>query len=303
MVGIDAPPGTTANIASWAKLDINIKDVNAQIAVTGTAVTVAEDNVHPGVPVTANIALSMTDADDISNLRTLTLTSLPSATFGTLQYWNGSAYVTATTGLVFTQAQLTDGTHPALRFSYNNSTEPTDQDGILVPAQAQTSFTVSVSDNHPGPLAATTATATVNISITPSNDAPVLTTHDMTVLQGSTNNGISNTAGTGNINVADPDSTASKRIYTISQDPARGYLTLNGVLIGRGSTFTEAQLAAGLVKYSTNDLQYTGSDNFKFFVSDGDGGLSGEGTIAVTINADGTVNPPGPDGGEYCLLS
>lgn len=241
--GVIGSDGKDTGSNPWAYLDITIQDVNAQVAVTGTALAIAEDNVHPGVAVIAPIPLSLNDADDPGSLRTLTIVSLPTATFGILQYWNGSSYQTATTGLTFTQAQLTDAVHPALRFSYNNTTEPTDQNAVLIPAESQTSFNVSISDNNDH-LAATTANATVNISVTPVNDAPVLVTSNLTVIQGSGNNDI----GTGNLTTTDPDSPANLRTYTVSIDPERGYLTLNGVRIGRGSTFSESDLSTGKLK-------------------------------------------------------
>ena len=281
VIGIDAPAGTTANIASWAKLDINILDVNAQIAISGTSMTIAEDNAHPGVAVTTPVVISLSDADDPNNLRTLTVTSLPAATFGMLQYWNGSSYQTATTGLVFTQAQLTDAIHPALQFVYNNTTEPTDQNGVLIPAQSQTSFTVSASDNN-NHLAPTTATATININITPANDAPVLATHDLTVIQGSAKV-ITGDANGNNIYTTDPDSPAGSRTYTITATPAQGTLMLNGMRLGRGSTFTEAQLTGGLITYKTNDPYYLGADSVSVIATDGNGGTSNAGTININI--------------------
>ncbi|RIZ70658.1 MAG: hypothetical protein D0530_07085, partial [Methylococcales bacterium] len=290
IIGIDAPAGTTANIASWAKLDINILDVNAPISITGTSVSIAEDNAHPNSAVIAPIAISLSDADDPNNLRTLTLTSLPTATFGSLQYWNGSSYQTATIGLTFTQAQLTDLSHPALQFVYNNTTEPTNQNGVLMADQSQTSFTVSASDNN-GHLTASTATATITVNITPVNDAPALTTTTLTVNQGSANNVITGDASGNILYVTDPDSNPVNRVYTIVTDATLGYLTLNGVRIGRGSTFTESDLTTGKLQYNTNDPYSYGTDSISLGVTDGNGGSSGTQTLSIFILQTSNSNP------------
>jgi hypothetical protein len=46
---------------------------------------------------------------------------------------------------------------------------------------------------------------------------------------------------------SDPDSDAAKRVYTVNSFPGAGLLRLNGVVIGVGATFTEADLNAGLL--------------------------------------------------------
>jgi VCBS repeat-containing protein/CshA-type fibril repeat protein len=282
VIGADGKTGANP----WAFLGITIKDVNAQVAVTGTSLAIAENNLAPNVPVIAPVALSMSDADDPTGLRTLTLTSLPTATFGKLQYWNGSIYEDVTPAMVnvltFTQAQLTDPIHPALQFVYNNATEPTDGNGVPIPAQSQTSFTVHVNDNNTH-LPVTTADSTVTINITPSNDPPVLVTSGLTVVQNSTANIINIT----NIITTDPDSAVSARTYTVDIDPTLGYLTLNGVRIGRGATFTEADLTSGRLQYNSNPYTY-GNDSLKVVVTDGNGGSSAIQTLGITISF---VNP------------
>lgn len=289
--GVIGTDGKNTGSNPWAYLDITVKDVNAPISIGGTSLAIAEDNAQPGVAVIAPVALSLGDADDPSGLRTLTLTSLPTATFGTLQYWDGSSYQTATAGLVFSESQLSDALHPALRFSYNNATEPTDGSGNLIASQSQTTFTVSASDNNDH-LAATTASATVTINITPVNDAPILVTHDLTVNQGSANN----TIGTANLTTTDVDSPSSQRTYTVGIDATKGFLTLNGVRIGRGSTFSESDLSSGRVKYTCNDPYFFGSDSLQVVAADGHGGNSGIQTLNVVI-ADLGATPPITSGG------
>ena len=294
IIGTDAPAGTVANLNTWAKLDINIRDVNAQIAVSGNSVTLAENNNNGGAAVIAAISLSMSDADDPGNLERLTITSLPTATWGTLQYWNGSAYADVTVGnragLSFTQAQLTDGTHPALQFSYKNNGEPSatyDANGIPSGALVNsltTSFGVHVTDNHAGGLAPTTADSTVTVTVNAVNDPPVLTTHQLGVGHtGDTTLRTDVVINDTQLTTTDPDSLAANRTFTVRIDPTRGYLTLNGTRIGRGATFTEADLSSGNLKYTCNDNYYYGTDSMQVFATDGDGGTSNIGTLNIPI--------------------
>lgn len=71
-----------------------------------------------------------------------------------------------------------------------------------------------------------------------------------------------------NLVTTDVDTTSVNLIYTITADAAFGSITNNGVDIGLGDTFTQADLDAGLIDYSHGGGA-TGDDNFIFSVSDG----------------------------------
>ncbi|MCX6871230.1 MAG: Ig-like domain-containing protein, partial [Verrucomicrobia bacterium] len=270
----------------WAYVDVTIVDVNSPVRITGASLTVSENNSPPGTAVIAEVPLLISDADDLTNLRSLTVTSLPSSSLGVLQYWNGSAYV-ALTSVPTTILATSLAAHP-LRFSYNNSVEPTDQSGSLVALYSQTSFSVTATDNRATSPSSTSAT--VSLSITPVNDPPVLVIANspMTVALGSADNIIGNTAPNRYLVTTDPDSPVAQRIYSVTRNPEHGYLTLSGARLGGGFIFTEADLTAGNLKYSRNDSVNAASDSVKFVVVDGHGGTSAEGTLVINVSTPGT---------------
>jgi hypothetical protein len=130
----------------WAYVDVTIVDVNSPVRITGASLTVSEDNSTPGTAVIANVPLVVSDADDPTNLRSLTVTSLPSASLGVLQYWDGSAYATLVSGQLPYTILVTALAANPLRFSYNNTVEPTDINATLVPEFSQSSFSVTATD-------------------------------------------------------------------------------------------------------------------------------------------------------------
>ncbi|MCX6860042.1 MAG: Ig-like domain-containing protein, partial [Verrucomicrobia bacterium] len=280
--------GKNTGVNPWAYVDITIVDVNSPVRITGASLTVSENNSTPGTAVIVNVPLVVSDADDPSNLRSLTVTSLPSASLGVLQYWNGSAYATLVSGLLpYTISATSLADHP-LRFSYNNTVEPTDVNGTLVAQYSQSSFNVTATDNRATSPSSTSAT--VSLNITPVNDPPVLVivNSPMTVALGSANNVIGNTAPNRYLVTTDPDSPVAQRIYSVTRDPEHGNLTLSGARLGGGFTFTEADLTAGNLKYSRNDTVNAASDFVKFVVVDGHGGTSTEGTLVINVSTSGT---------------
>ncbi len=278
--------GKNTGVNPWAYVDVTIVDVNSPVRITGASLTVSENNSTPGAAVIANVPLVVSDADDSTNLRSLTVTSLPSSSLGVLQYWNGSAYVALAS--VPTTILATSLAANPLRFSYNNSVEPTDVNATLVAQFSQSSFNVTATDNRATSPSSTSAT--VSLSITPVNDPPVLVivNSPMTVALGSANNVIGNTAPNQYLVTSDPDSPVAQRIYSVTRDPEHGYLTLSGERLGGGFIFTEADLTAGNLKYSRNDSVNAASDSVRFVVADGHGGTSAEGTLLINVSTPGT---------------
>jgi VCBS repeat-containing protein len=111
------------------------------------------------------------------------------------------------------------------------------------------SFVVIVSDGNGG-----TTTSTVNIGVTPVNDAPVSSNQNLTTNE--------NVALNGAISASDPDGDTLS--YSVSGAPANGSLVLNP--------------ATGSFVY-TPAPGYTGSDSFVVTISDGNGG-----TTTSTVN-------------------
>ncbi|WP_231582729.1 Calx-beta domain-containing protein [Pedobacter sp. BMA] len=121
------------------------------------------------------------------------------------------------------------------------------------------SFVVTVSDGKGG-----TTNATVNITVTPVNDAPVATT-PVNV------NTLKNTPVNGSIIATDVD--GDPLTYTVGTPPANGTVVVNP-----DGTFT----------YTPNN-NYSGNDTFTVVVSDGKGGTA---TVTVNVSVTATNVPP-----------
>ncbi|MFB1127214.1 Ig-like domain-containing protein [Escherichia coli] len=223
------------------------------------------------------------DATDANALK-FTIKTLPDG--GTLQYYNGSQWVDVTVGQTLNASLLTaSASTTGLRFV---------SDGSEV---RSTTFTVSATDRW----GATSASdATVKIQITNVNDAPQIakdpTQADPTVTAGSpnliggtpVNNPLYVTEGSyGQITSAmlqayDSDSSSMQVQYTITGAPTHGTLAyskdgVNFSPIGKGSSFTQQDVANGYIYYlndgtegSGNSEPATPDDKFTFTISDGD---------------------------------
>ena len=151
------------------------------------------------------------------------------------------------------------------------------------------SFTYTGSDGNGG-----TASATVTITVTPVNDAPVLGTNGGLTLVTGTNA----TIAAAQLAVTDVDNTAAQITYTLAMAPTNGVLLRNGVALGAGATFTQADIDAGLMTYQ--NVNPVVADGFSFSVADGAGGTIGATGFAITVqigNPGGGGPPPVPPGG------
>ncbi len=120
-------------------------------------------------------------------------------------------------------------------------------------------FTYTISDGHGG-----IDTATVSLTITPVNDAPVATNDTATVIEDSVTNTI-------NVRANDVDIDGDPLTIISVTQPAHG-----------SSTFTSS-----LVTY-TPAANYSGSDSFTYTISDGNGGTDSA-TVFITVTP---VNDP-----------
>lgn len=114
--------------------------------------------------------------------------------------------------------------------------------------------------------------------------SPAFSQANLTVVQG----------GLGTINseylsTSVPTWPSSSIIYTLTSDVQNGTLFLNGVSIGSGASFTQADIDAGLLIY-VHDGGATTGDTFDFYVSNSDGNLLVEGTFRIFV-----ILPDGPD--------
>ncbi len=111
------------------------------------------------------------------------------------------------------------------------------------------SFVVTISDGNDG-----TTTSTINIGVTPVNDAPISNDQNLTTAEDTPLNG----------QVVATDVDGDTLAYTVSGQPANGTVTLNP--------------ATGGFVYTPN-ANYNGSDSFVVTISDGNGG-----TVTSRIN-------------------
>ena len=249
------------------------------------------------------------DATDANALK-FTIKTLPDG--GTLQYYNGSQWVDVTVGQTLNASLLTaSASTTGLRFV---------SDGSEV---RSTTFTVSATDRW----GATSASdATVKIQITNVNDAPQIakdpTQADPTVTAGSpnliggtpVNNPLYVTEGSyGQITSAmlqayDSDSSSMQLQYTITGAPTHGTLAyskdgVNFSPIGKGSSFTQQDVANGYIYYlndgtegSGNSEPATPDDKFTFTISDGDKEQTGNAFWIYTRPTDDAPEVTAPSG-------
>ncbi|WP_457967939.1 Ig-like domain-containing protein [Pseudomonas sp. R4-84] len=180
---------------------------------------------------------------------TYTLNSLP--THGTLRY----------DGVVITDSSFVILDLSKLTYSHDGS----EASG----AGATDSFLLNVTDDGGGTGVPKTSTLTVDLTILPNNDDPVLDhSIDQNLNPGETIRVVTNAM----LQVTDNDSFDSSLRYTLTAVPDRnvGYFTLNGGLLVVGSSFTQADINAGNVVYHVR--AYTGTartDSMSFTVKDG----------------------------------
>ncbi|WP_397453491.1 Ig-like domain-containing protein [Pseudomonas sp. NA-150] len=264
---------------------------------TGTQVKTDEG----GTVVINNGNIILADADSqgdasagtpyaVTNDLVFKITSLPQ--YGTLTL-NGVALGLNDT---VTAAQLASG---AFKYTHNGTEHFTDS-FTLVPVDDQNvAATVGTNQSSTGtPLV-------VSINITPVNDAPVFDSKSQLVSgeAGAIHEGQSvviggassyaNADGSGAVTgvqsgahlvYGDDDNSSIQRQYRLTAIPINGSLLLNGVVMGLGSVFTQADLDAGRVTYQ-HDGSETRSDSFSYVVSDGDYSANDNGAFAQGTTA------------------
>ncbi|MCB8820584.1 cadherin-like domain-containing protein [Microvirga rosea] len=150
------------------------------------------------------------------------------------------------------------------------------KDVELGTTSAKTAITLSITDAD-----SVSTSKSIDVTVTPSNDPTVLSgTITQNVTEGAANVDITVlTRAGGSPTVIDPEvgtgssgyQTAGQIVYTVTEGPAHGYITLNGQRLGVGSIFTQADVEANRVKYThtaTGESQNT-TDGFRVRVNDG----------------------------------
>ncbi len=135
------------------------------------------------------------------------------------------------------------------------------------------SFTYDIDDGNGG-----TDTATVNITVNPVNDAPVLTNNG-----GSADEDTVLTLSVSMLDVADIDNTDSEIVFTLNSLPVNGALALSGSILAVSDTFTMQDITDGNMTFTPN-ADENGIFGFDFTVSDGSTTLPSE-MFVMSINA------------------
>ncbi|MBM9519965.1 VCBS domain-containing protein, partial [Desulforhopalus vacuolatus] len=281
----------------WATITVDIKDVNAQVGV-GSASFSTVENTTAGDGVILLTTLLPSDADEDGSpdgYPLMMVESLPAE--GSLQYWDGSAYVD------FTDADLKGGSAEksftvaeleANPLQYAPSTTEPDVYGGSV------SFAVYVNDGGrtDGSLAATEVSPTIEITVSPINDVPIVDNEVLQVtvdnedegsrtevISGFAVNEVTDTSATNGsrLGIIDADSLdATQQVYTLKATPSEGSLSLNGNKLGTGSTFTQQDVIDGALTYTNSGTGF--DDSFTYSLNDGDGGVVfGQFDIEITF--------------------
>ncbi|QDV70163.1 Bifunctional hemolysin/adenylate cyclase precursor [Rosistilla carotiformis] len=121
-----------------------------------------------------------------------------------------------------------------------------------------------------GIVGALTATQSTIVAITAVNDEQVLAVNTgATVVEGAT----ANTITSAMLQTTDVDNTNEELVYVVDTLPSNGTLYRDSVAMSASDTFSQADIAAGLITYDHDDSQTT-SDSFAFTVDDGAGTTS-----------------------------
>ena len=253
-------------------------DTNSVTDVDTVAITVSAQNDAPVIAANSGstVAMGGTDVITAGELQVTDVDTIPAQLTYTVTVGpvNGQLELTSAPGLPitsFTQADINAG---LVVYVHNGSLTASD------------SFTFTVSDGAGGNIGATT----FGITVTGVNSVPTLAVNaGLTVVQG-----LTDIITVGELQVVDLDNTPAQLIYTVTTAPLNGQLELSTAPGSAITTFTQADIDAGLVIFVHSGAAST-SDSFTFTVSDGAGGTIGATTFALTVTP--FFPPPGGGGG------
>ena len=252
-------------------MNITVNEANDAVSISTGSATVNEW-LNGDSDDTNAFDIGVSDGDADPNDIVFTINSLAGLEYGYL--WldaNDDGVIdageTLNAGDTFTKADLTAG-----RLHYrHDGTEITADGGNA----ANDTFTVDVTDGR----GSTITGQTITLNIQPRNDSPTLTNAGLTVDEGDVASGISNVI----LAATDVDSNDNQLTYTITGNVTNGWLELNGVRLGLGSTFQHLDIDSGHLTY-THDGTSTTSDSLTFDLRDGDGALVSGEVFSITVN-------------------
>lgn len=214
---------------------------NVSIYEVGAAFTANEG----GAVTITNANLNAFDTDDAPGALTYTATNIT----------NGHIETSGVTTTSFTQADINAGN---VRFIHDGS------------ETLSAGFDIGLTDDD----GAGTDTASLSITITPVNDAPVIT-GDYTL---SVNEGAGATITATDLDSADPDDTVANRTFTAT-NITNGHIEVSGVT---ATTFTQADINAGNVRF-LHDGSETLSAGFDIALTDDEGAGTETASMAITV--------------------
>ncbi len=129
-----------------------------------------------------------------------------------------------------------------------------------------------------------------SINVTAVNDDPLISSNTGLTLPEASSATITQAL----LEVTDPDNAPAEITYTITTGVAHGTVRNNGIALGVGSTFTQADINAGRLSYQDNDIETT-SDSFSFTISDGAGGSIGTTSFTITVTPVNNNDPVATD--------
>ncbi|WP_051933539.1 Ig-like domain-containing protein [Massilia sp. BSC265] len=138
------------------------------------------------------------------------------------------------------------------------------------------SFGYTVSDGKGG-----SNTYTVNVTVTPVDDAPVLSVAPVEVVQGQ-----QVVIGRTYLDAQDIDTAASKLVFTVTSAPGKGQLTIGGAVV---TSFTQQDILDNKLVYKADVFGSGQVDAFTVTVSDGSSTTVAK-TVDITIRA-GNIAP------------
>lgn len=237
--------GTSTTAAQTFNINVTpVDDASEPIVNTGLQ---ADEG---GTAAITEDALSVTDVDTSPDSIVFTVTSAPS---------HGQLELSSDPGTAVTQFTQADINAGLLQYVHDGS-ETTDD-----------SFSFTVTDGT-----TELANDSFAIGITPVDDAPVQDTNGGATVD----EGESVTLST--LGASDVDTDPSALTYTVTSGPSNGYLSLSNDPGTEITSFTQADINAGLVQYN-HDGSETTSDAFTFTLSDGTTTLDAQDfTLSIT---------------------
>lgn len=258
---VDVTDGTNTDSATIT-ITLTGVDDESSILVTNTGVT-ATEGAQTGV---TNVELSSSDADSATSGIIYTITTAPANGFMAL------TVAPATPITSFTQAHLVAG---QVIYVHNGSETIAD------------SFIFSVGDGINPPITG----QTFSITVTPVDDAPVYGVNTGVTV----NETASMVLTTAMLSASDADTPDASLVYTIVSVPANGHIAFSAIPGTPITSFSQADLVAGIVIY-VHDGSETTADSFDFTVGDGTTTLTSA-TFNITVTPqDDIINISGSGG-------